>query len=70
MYHIMLHRVQLTTDKLIIRISSFDGSGNSSMSVGINIIDASRDLIISVGHNITYLNSINILPLDEGVRID
>ena len=70
MYHIMLHRVQLTTDKLIIRISSFDGSGNSSMSVGINIIDASRDLIISVGHNITYLNSINILSLDEGVRID
>jgi CO dehydrogenase/acetyl-CoA synthase alpha subunit len=70
MYHIMLHRVHLTTDKLIIRISSFDKSGNSSMSVGINIIDASRDLIISVGHNITYLNSINILPLDEGVRID
>jgi hypothetical protein len=24
------------------------------MSVGNNIIDASRDLIISVGHNITY----------------
>jgi len=25
------------------------------MSVGINIIDASRDLIISVGHIITYI---------------
>jgi hypothetical protein len=24
------------------------------MSVGINITDASRDLIISVGHNITH----------------
>jgi CO dehydrogenase/acetyl-CoA synthase alpha subunit len=30
--------------------------GNLSMSVGNNIIDASRDLIISVGHNITYLS--------------
>jgi hypothetical protein len=27
-----------------------------SMSVGNNIIDASRDLIISIGHNITYLS--------------
>ena len=26
------------------------------MSVGNNITDASRDLIISVGHNITYLS--------------
>jgi CO dehydrogenase/acetyl-CoA synthase alpha subunit len=29
------------------------------MSVGNNIIDASRDLIISVGHNITYLSIIS-----------
>ena len=27
-----------------------------SMSVGNNIIDASRDLIISIRHNITYLS--------------
>ena len=39
----------------IIRISSFDGSSDLSMSVGNNITDAARDLIISVGHNITYL---------------
>jgi len=26
------------------------------MSVGNNIIDASRDLIMSVGHNITYIS--------------
>jgi hypothetical protein len=31
------------------------------MSVGNNITDASRDLIISVGHNITYL-SIDYYP--------
>jgi len=29
--------------------------GDLSMSVGNNIINASRDLIISIGHNITYL---------------
>jgi hypothetical protein len=29
-------------------------SGDLSMSVSINITDASRDLIISVGHNITH----------------
>jgi hypothetical protein len=44
---------------IIMRISSFDGSGDLSMSVGNNIIDASRDLIISVGHNITYLSIIS-----------
>ena len=27
-----------------------------SMNVGINIIDASRDLIISIRHNMTYLS--------------
>jgi hypothetical protein len=32
------------------------------MSVGNNITDASRDLIISVGHNITYL-SIDIIGI-------
>jgi hypothetical protein len=47
--------------------SSFDGSGDLSMSVGINITDASRDLIISVGHNIKiqftgkYIYTENIL---------
>ena len=40
---------------IIMQISSFDGSGDLSMSVGNNIIDASRDLIITVGHKITYL---------------
>ena len=39
----------------MIRISSFDGSDDLSMSIN-NIIDASRDLIISVGHNIKYLS--------------
>ena len=36
------------------------------MRVGNNIIDASRDLIISVGHNITYLskNIIRIILFD------
>ena len=43
--------------KNIIQISSFDESGDLSMSVGNNIIDASRDLTISVGHNITYLST-------------
>ena len=33
-----------------------------SMSVGNNIIDASRDLIISIRHNITYL-SITYYPI-------
>ena len=42
--------------KNINRISSFDESGDLSMSVGNNIIDGSCDLIISVGHNITYLS--------------
>ena len=42
--------------KNIIRISSFDESGDLSMSVGNNIIDRSCDLIISVGHNITSLS--------------
>jgi hypothetical protein len=31
------------------------------MSVGINITDASRDLIISVGHNITHRPYNNLL---------
>jgi hypothetical protein len=39
----------------IIRISSFDGSGDLSMSVGNNIIDSSHNLIISIGNNIMYL---------------
>ena len=34
------------------------------MRVGNNIIDASRDLIISVGHNITYLSK-NIIRISS-----
>jgi hypothetical protein len=46
----------------MIRISSFDGSDDLSMSIN-NIIDASHDLKISVGHNITYLRlSIKYYP--------
>jgi hypothetical protein len=39
----------------LIRIISFDGSGDLSLIVGNNITDASHDLIISVGNNIMYL---------------
>jgi hypothetical protein len=51
MSEIILHTLVLN----IIRISSFDGSGDLSMSVGNNIADASHDLIISVGNNNMYL---------------